>query len=439
MPVSSRTELVAALSRQAFDEVLGTSEGDWLDFKGQPYEVAEGKMTSRGRWSLASDVACFANGRGGVIVIGFRTHRPQNAIVEEASDVALVPKELINAEAYAAVISMWVYPGIVGITMTWFPPDLDVDKGVFVLDIPAQPEHGKPFLVRKSVDLDGRTVDSWSGRVREGDRCQPIPIERLHAQMTAGRLAERTAAAVVPINDAVDRLNELLDKTRRRWTADEGIATYAILCTPRTPQPMPRFYAADSGARVLLQNPPSLRPYGFNLSHEGEVELDAGAFQASWSETAIRAEPDGSACAIAAATEDFLGWSVNDRLPSPSTVRLNPLALVEFTLEAARLMFAIIALGDQRPRDYIWRLSARGMQTRRVALERGQHRRIFPGGAQTASADDWTQVVDPAADPEALAFHLLERFYALFGLGADAIPYSRDGHVDIDAIMSVQG
>lgn len=438
MALASAVELVSALARGDFDAVIGTAESQWVDFKQAPYPVRDGRLTDNGKWNLAKDVACFANASGGLLVFGYKTHRPANTIVEEASEHTPVPKSLVDADAYAKVISDWVYPQIRGVRMIWYPPEPSEGSGVLVVEVPAQSSRDQPFFVRRAVTEAGRIFDAWSVSAREGDRCQPVPIERIHADVAVGRIAGQLPDLGDRVGDLADRLDRLLDTTAAALQQPQGTAMLAIerVSTARDPRPLRDFYAAQGGARELLSHPPQLRSGGFNLAHLGTLTVDEGAFQVGWSGTSARAEPDGSFCAVAAATPDFLGWASNANRGDAEPIKINALALVEFTYEATRLAYELAALADEPATDYVWQLSAVGMKTADVRLEPGPLRRVaWPFPAASASSDSWRQRVEPAPDIGGTAFALLERAYALFGFGRSDIPYSRDDEVLPDAIL----
>lgn len=56
----------AALRAHDPAALLELSEGQWLDAKGAPYELRDPRAVEE----LAKDVAAFANGGGGILVIG---------------------------------------------------------------------------------------------------------------------------------------------------------------------------------------------------------------------------------------------------------------------------------------------------------------------------------------------------------------------------------
>ncbi|MGA5114906.1 RNA-binding domain-containing protein, partial [Streptomyces pseudogriseolus] len=64
---------LAALDAQEPGSLLGLRETQWLDAKAAPYQLAGPKAVEE----LANDVTAFANGGGGLIVIGIAT-RPEH-------------------------------------------------------------------------------------------------------------------------------------------------------------------------------------------------------------------------------------------------------------------------------------------------------------------------------------------------------------------------
>ncbi|MCF6377470.1 ATP-binding protein [Nocardioides KLBMP 9356] len=436
MSVASAGELIAALARGDLPAVLGTAEDSWVDFKSAPYAHEGGRLSDRGKWDLAKDVACFANSAGGLIVFGFGTAKPENAMVEEASQVTPIPKALVDFDAYAKVLREWVYPHVVGVRMSWFPPEHTASRGVFVIEIPPQPPNLKPFMVRRSLDGDGRAIPAWIVHERDGDRCEPTPIERLHAQMTTGRMVES-----LPVSPASGGASERLDQalaTMLETIDGPGVESWlGVVSATSDGSPFKEFYRASGGTRALLEAPPATRPHGFNLSHLGQVRVDEGAFVVGREDAIVRASPDGTFCALGAATPDFLGWGLNRGRAGGDPILLNPLAVVEFVFESVRLCEALGARNSVALNAFSWRLAAFGLQSANVRLERGQHQQYFSSrAAQPASSDEWLREIGGSDDGAVVAFHLLEQLYALFGYASDDIPYTREGRVEAQAILS---
>src|SRR6266849_5109318 len=108
MAVGSVGELFVALASGDLTKLEGTREDAWVDFKGTPYQLD----ADRGKWELAKDVAAFANESGGV--------------VED-----------------------WIYPQVRGTRLAWFPFAPAQTEGVYVIEVPAQREGDKYFVVRR--------------------------------------------------------------------------------------------------------------------------------------------------------------------------------------------------------------------------------------------------------------------------------------------------
>ena len=116
--VADEIQLITALARGDNDALIGTPESEWLEFKSAPYGIPDPGR----RWQLAKDVAGFANARGGHIVIGVKTAKHPNKVVEAAISWSAIEKGLVDAESYQSTIKSWVYPYVRGVKFTWFPP-----------------------------------------------------------------------------------------------------------------------------------------------------------------------------------------------------------------------------------------------------------------------------------------------------------------------------
>ena len=121
---------------------VGAQETEQVDFKQSPYLLTE----DRHKWELAKDVAAFANRRGGVIVVGVETERRSTEIRESARSVRPVRKELVDLPQHRGVIDSWIYPRVEGVDLRWYPPATTETSGIFLIEIPAQPESLGPAL-----------------------------------------------------------------------------------------------------------------------------------------------------------------------------------------------------------------------------------------------------------------------------------------------------
>lgn len=176
------------------EALLGQPESLWLDAKRQDYDLSKGQ--DRGRISLAQDVARFANGEeGGVIVIGFATRRHPGG--ETISKLTPVRAPDSGTTRHAKAIDNRVFPAVDGLTVEEIP----VDGGVIiVINVPPQPEELKPFLVHGAI-VNGKVEGAYISILRRrGEDSIPITAQAIHSTLAAGRALLRRGV-VVPSSD----------------------------------------------------------------------------------------------------------------------------------------------------------------------------------------------------------------------------------------------
>ena len=179
-------ESVADLIRGGAGHLLeGQPEGDWLEAKSQEYDL----RTPDGKISLAEAVARFCNAEyGGLIVIGAHTKKvPGQEIIRKVRGVTALPG---RAARYWQVLNEHLYPPPTGMRIE----QLDAADGRFLIliDIPAQPEESKPFLVHGALRPDGEVEGRFISIVRRrGEGSIPITAPMIHAMLAAGRAVLR--------------------------------------------------------------------------------------------------------------------------------------------------------------------------------------------------------------------------------------------------------
>jgi hypothetical protein len=436
MPVASNLELIEALTEGDLDRVLGTAEGELLDFKEQPYRLSEPKE----RWELAKDVAAFAQHRGGLIVLGFSTTATTTLKQDIASRVRQIPKTMIIPEQYRGLIQSRIYPPPRDIGMSWFPPG-GGDRGIFVIDVPAQDEGLKPFLVRSMPDPESGedVVNSFGFPRRDGDRVIWTPPEYVHGRIQRGNLA--VAAQI--LGSTPSNADVAVD------LESEATATKALLSADDEPdyllQSYPTSYTQNldmssmDRARVALSDPPSLRPSGFNLRGLGTAEWSSDAIVASGSGIAARINSKGMFTVVFLADRDTLGWALNQRVAPDASLRINPLTLTEYTEEYFRFAEGHLT---QLTVDSLWTgvVQARHMKSADVVFEARPLTGATPitppfPNAPRASTDEWKSAFDLSGDPESDAFQALVRIYQLFGLNESAVLYAESGRISTEEIL----
>ncbi|MCT2085171.1 hypothetical protein M3D75_03485 [Microbacterium enclense] len=175
-------ESAADLIRGGAGRLLeGQPEGSWLEAKSQEYDLT----TTRGAISLAQAVARFCNAEnGGLVVVGAQTKKTVGA--ENISRMRGVSARTGRPARYQQVINERVYPPPFALRIEQL--DAGEERSFILIDIPAQPEELKPFLVHGAILLDGSTEGSFISIVqRRGEGSIPITAPMVHATLAAGR------------------------------------------------------------------------------------------------------------------------------------------------------------------------------------------------------------------------------------------------------------
>lgn len=185
-------ESAADLIRGGAGRLLeGQPEEYWLEAKSQEYDLT----TTRGSISLAQAVARFCNAEsGGLIVVGAQTKKTVGA--ETISKMRGVSTRTGRPARYQQVINDRVYPPPFALRIEQL--DAGEERSFILIDIPAQPNELKPFLVHGAILLDGSTEGSFISIVRRrGEGSIPITAPMVHATLAAGRallLGERESS-----------------------------------------------------------------------------------------------------------------------------------------------------------------------------------------------------------------------------------------------------
>ncbi|WP_329174389.1 AlbA family DNA-binding domain-containing protein [Streptomyces sp. NBC_01477] len=419
----SRMAIVSALAQGRPEDIKGTAENAWLDFKRTPYPV----QTDKGKFDLAKDVAAFANAQGGLLVCGISTV----ALETEAKDVAdeMMPFSIDQAKVQTCrdVINRLVQPPA-NVNLTWYESHTHEGNGYLVIEVEPLREQARYSLVRKFLSDKEKLTEGWCIPIRHGDQTIYLDPNEIYylintALQSRTRMGELSAAAN-PGVDLTSGRQEL--ETLLNW--EDNPILFWQTTPPRTPDNFLDQLHRPDGLRENLVNQDALRgEWGFNFvfayvppqPHEGGLLFRD-------SRRALYVRTDGSIIAAATATEDMLCWAMDQRAGKE---QLNVVALSEMNLEyyrwVDRFLFPLIS-GTWKHRVTAVRFS--GQQPRRLAPGVNPE---FPmiGPQHQASTDLWDQEWTAQGDPEIDAYQALSRIYALFGLAASQNPYSERGRV----------
>ncbi|MEV5086019.1 RNA-binding domain-containing protein, partial [Streptomyces sp. NPDC056159] len=169
--------VLAALDAHEPVSLLGLRETQWIDAKVGPYQLADPKAVEE----LAKDVAAFANGGGGVIVIGIGTRLEHD---EEVLDriVGLDPAA-VNVDQIRKLIRQWITPAPRGVRVGWSGAD---GGRVLFIEVPAQAVDTL-FVVPAPVGKPGSPrTDTVAVPMRDGDGTHWLPRTEIQQLLSAG-------------------------------------------------------------------------------------------------------------------------------------------------------------------------------------------------------------------------------------------------------------
>ncbi|MGZ2361508.1 putative DNA binding domain-containing protein [Streptomyces sp. 372A] len=176
--VNDLRSALAALEAHRPSSLLGLRETQWLDAKKAPYRVADDPKAVE---ELTKDVAAFANGGGGVIVVGIATRLDHD---EEVLDhVVGVDPAAVNVDQIRKLIRQRVSPAPRGVRVGWSGTD---GERVLFIEIPAQSDHAL-FAVPAAVGRPGAPrPDTVAVPMRDGDSTYWLPRAEIVQLLSAG-------------------------------------------------------------------------------------------------------------------------------------------------------------------------------------------------------------------------------------------------------------
>jgi hypothetical protein len=441
MAVETQVDLLHALEQGDYQSILGTAESEEIDFKEAPYPLD----SPRQKWELAKDVAAFANTRGGLIVIGFRTQRAEMLLVDTATRHTPVPKARILWDQYRQTIGRWVHPPVTGITPRWFPPDAAQDHGVFVIVVPAQDESSKYFVVSEMVRDDGSFPGAVGIPHRQGDVIVWSKPEAVHSLLREALWWRRQGPGIPQMISSrgeqafedEERLVVARCRLIEEWAGWTGAVPFCALhAVPQGDDARPDDFYSDDGMKAQLESPSILRREGFNILTGGHTEvLPDGSLARGTDRRILWLSTAGFLSAAGRADDDFLGWYVNEGRRADQSIALNPRVAAEFVLEFCRFVHSELTPRWQDP-WHLWLslvgLDRSGGVVLAPALAHGgdlaRHWRGIHESHGPLTPEAHRRVVSGASSGGD-AYRLMVELYAQFAQPPNSIPFVADAEI----------
>ena len=197
----------AIIDGHAYDSLIGLQEDAWLEAKGgTPYDFG----TPDGRYELAKDVAAFANGTGGIVILGLQTTRHAATQTDEITDYDLCAQATFNAAQYASLITAYIHPAIEGLAVYWVSVNPEGTHGLGIIEVPPQNPARQYFLIANAVDAGSRIRQFVFGIVRRNESSNdPFTITQLYQYTQKGK-----SSLAQTLNRIEDKLDAVLTQGR---------------------------------------------------------------------------------------------------------------------------------------------------------------------------------------------------------------------------------
>lgn len=441
MPDLTMSDVKAILQSGDLTNLCGKTETDWLECKGEPYPVHK----DHGKRELAKDVTSFANRSGGLILIGVRTEKDLAHFGDTIADVRPMDRQRIQEGQYRNVVREWIFPEPEGLQISWYPAESS-NKGVFLLEIPKQPEERKPFLIRRTLD-EKKTVEILFGLAerRKADS-QPHSIEHIHSLVRTGmdyrstvdrRFTELESqiqavlAKLAPGGTSSCQLDtqEFLTRALNDARKSAGLldAKFAYLCA--LPEPTPEvtgiFESRPDGIRDLFENPPTLRSGGWDLNTGQPSQIVKGELLRTYvsGHGVLELHKNGAALFSIKMDEDSLCWRSRGG-------RIHPLALIETVFNFLNFCRGTLPFMKPPPVQihFLWGMQNLQKDPANYLVPYGVRSIQYSSGMGGKGAPDNSferELGVPVSDflPERTGYDVVKEIYLWFGLEEKKIPY----------------
>jgi hypothetical protein len=444
----SVAEILSVLESSQFDLLNDTIEDGQVEFKGSPYQLA----ADFAKCELAKDVSALANSDGGIILIGFRTKKDAETSGEYAEACRPFDLTLVDPDQHRKVLDAWISPPLPSIEIRNYESPSEAGRGVAAILVPPTASGGKPYLVNRIVEPDGKTRGAQFGYYeRVQDRIPAVSAEAIRGYIKDGmrfaEIMERLdsietfwGASVPP---AISGISDEDISTRvtgaERVAERASVANIILTATSTEICTFPELFRSRSAPIVkLLENPPLLRENGFGINPgagTGFAEIVQGHSRRvlARGRSLIELWQDGVLIALGPGDDDLLCWYMRDlRNPKPG-LPIRNFALTEVTLNFCTLAAEAFKNAVPTPTHLRFSLVLDNMTEQDIPCrlsphdDSGPHAGLFArdGGKPAASSTITSRFTAPFVDLDigSLVYQLLGGLYVEFGFDFDDMPY----------------
>ncbi len=454
-------EITGILETGDFDSLIDTVEDVVLEVKGKPYQLS---VSDIHRHELAKDVSALANSNGGVILIGFQTSKDPVTAVERIDLCRPFDLSLVDIDQYRKTLQDWIYPPVHSLDIRCYPSSSDRRKGVCAIVIPASAAEGKPYVVTRNVEPDGKvrgnqfglyeriqdgipltSAESLRGYLSDGMRFAEISQRLSTIEGFLGNSSGPPAATGLSDLDIQERISEGEKAIERSASAN------IVLAAASTSQSaFPELFHSQSVPIVrLLENPPLLRKDGFAITlkdpQHSEIIKARVRRVAAKHVRLIDFWRDGAIVAVGPGDDDLLCWFTRSQTATRKPgLPIRNFVLAEVTLNFINLAVDVFQHAHPKPKQLKFLLTLDNMTEEGVpcTLASGRDNRPFlvNWGGRIGSAPDAVISSSFTASFEGIdvgvvAYQLLGELYVKFGFNYEEMPYILHGS-DVNRITS---
>jgi hypothetical protein len=93
-----------------------------------------------------------------------RTEKNPTHFGDEITSIHPFPQDLVNPDQWDTIPQTWVYPSLQVVNIRWYPSASDPQKGIVAIYVPKQSSTQRPFLVTRTIDDQGKRVETVFGQ-----------------------------------------------------------------------------------------------------------------------------------------------------------------------------------------------------------------------------------------------------------------------------------
>ena len=469
----NREQLLKAIAGNP-TRLLTEPESQWLDFKAEPHLKPNKKTTDQHRFEIAKDVTAMANAGGGVIVYGVQEAIDPAQPRRTVGDLSPIAAGIVDRDQVYKTLREWVFPSS---RLRVQVRERKVEGGsIWVLDIDEHPREELPFLVVREwppgKEEKGPTRGHFTVYRRQGSSNFHVSPEEVYQWLYTGYQAGGSNGAApgtpavppspnsgagdpsLPGSQGAGQDNRsptgadvVLQDEFDALEVKEQESCFYIQLVPEGSGRLDHFFGREpSSLEQAIGMFSTVRPRaGFSpfSPYATTVRTTNNALRLGIpGKGGVSVQPNGLSTFVCC--QGTLLWA-SERHAPPGSAIINPVALPECTIEAARFFISQVLSRWPKPTArYLWRAGLHGLgKPTTVFLPRGMPgdiplRMLWDTPFKPNTSDDFDTefIVAKEMEPAHLAFIILKEIFYRFGYSDSDIPFRAQtgDKLDCDAL-----